>query len=253
MKFKLTEEVMYSFHKDPQNFKAFLELISDRIGLNAVLLEKDYYVTMMLQEIAMLQQKSVPFEIYFKGGTALYKALHKINRFSEDIDLTLKLTEDTPSARKRNLKKATSNFTSLTLDKEAKGNISGSGSRTSVYSYQSVLSLTSLARIGEVKIETTAFTTSEPHSQCPIEPVLFTYANEEERQILSGTYEVEDFSIEVITLQRIFMDKIFAIEDYFDPKKANYIEIGKHLYDLCVLMREDEIQSLLKDDETLSY
>lgn len=244
---------MYTFHQDLDNFKLFIETIGERIGINAAIVEKDYYVTLILLELSELQKQENPFEVYFKGGTALYKALNKINRFSEDVDLTLKVSESTPSSLKRNLKKVTSNFTSISIDKDAKERVSGSGSRTSVYKYQSVLDVTHLARIGEVKVETTSFTTSEPHSVCMIEPIILKYANEEEKNILFENYNIQSFAIEVITLQRIFVDKLFAIEDYYASERKNYIEIGKHLYDVCILMGEEIIHQLLGDDEKLSY
>lgn len=50
-------------------------------------LEKDYYVVLTLKELAGMQKDDLP--AFFKGGTALYKALKTTNRFSEDIDLSV--------------------------------------------------------------------------------------------------------------------------------------------------------------------
>lgn len=55
-------------------------------GVRADILEKDYYVTLFLKELSELQNNGL--KAYFKGGTALYKALKATNRFSEDIDLS---------------------------------------------------------------------------------------------------------------------------------------------------------------------
>jgi predicted nucleotidyltransferase component of viral defense system len=41
--------------------------------------EKDYYVTLLLSELST-KQSCLP--AYFKGGTALYKALGQMKRFS---------------------------------------------------------------------------------------------------------------------------------------------------------------------------
>ena len=48
------------------------------------MIEKDYYVTMLLKNMA----RRLPF-LVFKGGTSLSKCYQIIHRFSEDIDLTV--------------------------------------------------------------------------------------------------------------------------------------------------------------------
>lgn len=67
-------------------------------GINKSIVEKDYWVTFILQYLF----HDSPFKDYFifKGGTSLSKCFHVINRFSEDIDLILKwgnLTDDDPN------------------------------------------------------------------------------------------------------------------------------------------------------------
>jgi predicted nucleotidyltransferase component of viral defense system len=59
--------------------------IQEKTEVRADIIEKDYYVTLMLNELAGNQSE---LYAYFKGGTALYKALGSIRRFSEDINLT---------------------------------------------------------------------------------------------------------------------------------------------------------------------
>ena len=52
--------------------------------MSQAIIEKDYYVTLVLRELA----KQVP-NLLFKGGTSLSKCYKIIDRFSEDIDITL--------------------------------------------------------------------------------------------------------------------------------------------------------------------
>lgn len=54
----------------------------DTFGVRLDILEKDYYVSLLLRELAE-KQKELP--AYFKGGTALYKAQKSIRRFSQDM------------------------------------------------------------------------------------------------------------------------------------------------------------------------
>ena len=73
-------------HKDKYAFLTLIHKIHDRSRIREDILEKDYYVTLLLKE---LSEKQEQLPAYFKGGTALYKALKSIRRFSEDIDLTV--------------------------------------------------------------------------------------------------------------------------------------------------------------------
>ncbi|MDD3926796.1 MAG: nucleotidyl transferase AbiEii/AbiGii toxin family protein [bacterium] len=87
-------------HSDSSALETLLLDISSRTGIRADIIEKDYYVTLILKELAD-KQKDIP--AYFKGGTALYKALGSIRRFSEDIDLTVSVTDCSNSQAKKRL------------------------------------------------------------------------------------------------------------------------------------------------------
>lgn len=73
-------------HMDRFSFLNIIGLVHEVSGIREDILEKDYYVKLLLKEISD-KQKTLP--AYFKGGTALYKAQKSIRRFSEDIDLTV--------------------------------------------------------------------------------------------------------------------------------------------------------------------
>ena len=57
------------------------------LHLNAVILEKDFWVSWLLR-LLFTQSELAPF-LVFKGGTSLSKVFGVIDRFSEDIDLCL--------------------------------------------------------------------------------------------------------------------------------------------------------------------
>ena len=56
------------------------------------IIEKDYYVVMILKMLS--EKQSNGLHAFFKGGTALYKAIKTVNRFSEDIDLSVDAGEN---------------------------------------------------------------------------------------------------------------------------------------------------------------
>lgn len=70
-------------HEDKELFRQVIESASEILQQDIEVVEKDYYVTMILKLLSEMQDTVV-----FKGGTSLSKGYHAIERFSEDIDIT---------------------------------------------------------------------------------------------------------------------------------------------------------------------
>lgn len=69
----------------PQNKQQeLLYSAENKLGISAEAIEKDIWVCWLLKQLFELPQKMV-----FKGGTSLSKAFNLIDRFSEDIDITV--------------------------------------------------------------------------------------------------------------------------------------------------------------------
>ena len=71
-------------HNDKQAFSDTILSVSRELNIVPALIEKDYYVTLLLKAL----RDKIP-GLLFKGGTSLSKCHKIIDRFSEDIDLTL--------------------------------------------------------------------------------------------------------------------------------------------------------------------
>ena len=229
-----------------------MEQVHERTGYRTDVLEKDYYVVLMLKKLAAKQQTGLP--AYFKGGTALYKALKTTNRFSEDIDLSVDTRECTRTQNDKRLEQTTKKYTALSRDTAA-----GRTNRSeviSVYTYDPVTAYDAndaLQRFGKLKIEAASFTISEPTENLEVSPMLYDLATKEERSILREMYEVAPFPVMTITAERIFIDKLFAAEAYV-RRSAEFqraFEAAKHIYDLAVMIRQPNIQKLLADEEQM--
>lgn len=88
-------------HNDTAAFREIIQAASMKLGIKEKFIEKDYYVSLLLKNLAECNPN-----IVFKGGTSLSKCHKLIDRFSEDIDLAIpqeidKMTE----GMKRKLKK----------------------------------------------------------------------------------------------------------------------------------------------------
>lgn len=77
-------------HTNRDEFIKILERTSAQTGFPLALLEKDYYITLILSGINALSERLI-----FKGGTCLNKTYYSYYRLSEDIDFSLELPGDT--------------------------------------------------------------------------------------------------------------------------------------------------------------
>lgn len=236
-------------HLKEKEFKNFLQIIKERTNIDADIIEKDYYVCAVLKE---LSKKQDYLKAYFKGGTAVYKILENMNRFSEDIDLTVKvLAEESNTRNKKRLKESALGYKIDGLELIKEECIDNKGSVTGMYKYTSVYadSEIPLQRAGKIQVEATSFTVSEPTEKYYIEPLIYKLASDDEKKILEEKFDISKIEIEIIKLERMFIDKIFAAEFYYI--RNMYMDISKHLYDISILFNNDKIQKLLENKEEL--
>ena len=239
-------------HEDKKTFAQFIMHIHETSGYRMDVLEKDYYVVLMLKELAEKQRAGLP--AYFKGGTALYKMLRSAQRFSEDIDLSVDSTECSRTQNDKRLANAAKRYTAL--ERNAEETITHRSEVISQFTYDPVVKYAendALQRFGNVKVEATSFTISEPIEPLTVSALLYELANEDERKSLRELYDMEPFVVQAITAERLFVDKIFAAEAYVrdskNPKRA--FEAAKHIYDLAVMAQLPRIQHLLSDESTM--
>ena len=222
--------------------------INSRTGIRNDILEKDYYVCLVLKDLSKKQDK---LQAYFKGGTAIYKILDHMNRFSEDIDLTVKVNDDeSNNSNRMRLKNSAIGYKIQGLELDKEETIDKKGSITSFYKYDSLFSMNELFKSEKIQIESTSFTVSEPISTYTIEPLIYKYALDNEKKILKEEYDISEFNIEIIKLERIFVDKIFAAEFYFE--RNMYEDVSKHLYDISIMIKDDDIKKMLKNKQELN-
>ena len=73
-------------HEYPEEFRMLITLVSGYMHLPESAVERDYYIVMLLKNLADSEYAE---QCVFKGGTSLSKCYPgSIERFSEDIDLT---------------------------------------------------------------------------------------------------------------------------------------------------------------------
>lgn len=77
-------------HKNRDDFVRTLKQVAMQTGFLLPLVEKDYYLTLMLSRLHELSP-----DLVFKGGTCLNKVYFSYYRLSEDLDFSMRLPEYT--------------------------------------------------------------------------------------------------------------------------------------------------------------
>lgn len=83
-------------HNDKDKFSKLVDRIASQTGFYAPLMEKDYYLTLLLSRINELSE-----DLIFKGGTCLNKIYYVYYRLSEDLDFSMRLPDYTTTRGNR--------------------------------------------------------------------------------------------------------------------------------------------------------
>ena len=231
-------------HEERDLFRKIIISASEQLGIVPQMVEKDYYVTMILRLLSDSYNNVV-----FKGGTSLSKAYNIISRFSEDIDVTF--TEHIGGSRRKKLKNDVILGISRTMSVPIANWSETQSDRdvnSYVFDYESLFSPD--AKIsGGVKLETALGSHAFPVVEMKIENYINTYLSEAGEVDLIEKFVLNPFEMKVQSLERTFIDKIFALCDYYLQGKSR--RLSRHLYDIFKIEPhvtiDDSFQQLVKD------
>ncbi len=216
-------------HEDRGMFRDLIEQVSGWNGRTPMVVEKDYYVTLILQLLSEQLNNCV-----FKGGTSLSKGFRVIDRFSEDIDITF--DEHIGENRRKKLKYVVLKEISETLGLPITNWEETQSDRdynAYHFSYDSVFGLEDERLPQFVKLETALGSYSFPTQKVEIGNYIGDYLDEVGRTNLVEKFRLSKFLMKVQALERTYIDKVFALCDYFLQGKSK--RYSRHLYDIYKL------------------
>lgn len=226
---------MYLHKENKELFRDVILLTSQKLEVSEDIVEKDYYVTLILKKLSQIE-----YPIVFKGGTSLSKAFNVIDRFSEDIDITF--TEHLGEARRKKLKYkilkpiadelglVIRNFDSVESDKNL--------NHYDFY-YETVTGDQVINAIPPyVKLETSLMSYAFPTEERKLGNYILEALGADEKELFS-VYDLQPFPMRVQSLNRTLIDKIFALCDYYLQGKAH--RNARHLYDIYKLTHYVEV------------
>lgn len=227
----------YSDYKT--EWKEIIETVSLETKRTMLMIEKDTIQTMFLNE---LSKETIPF--VFKGGTSLSKAFNLIKRFSEDIDLSIN-RPITQSERKSTKKIIIGICERLGMVLSNPGDIfSNHDYNKYIFTYESLF--TDVPQ--EIIIETSYYLTAFPCEKLKIHSFVMDFCRENGIDF-PIPFEAADCTINVQSLERTLIDKVFAICDYRIQDMQD--RDSRHLYDISKLLThvtlDDSLKPLIKE------
>lgn len=236
-------------------------------NIEASTIEKDWWVTMTLKA---LFQTSCREYISFKGGTSLSKGWNLINRFSEDIDLSLHHSffgiESTTKSQREKLRKLSREYIVEKLSHELQQLMHGFGLTDFTIlpitmregydsqpiasdkdpvvlhiQYKSVLPHTSDYMLPFVKVEISCLSMDEPTEVIALESMIRA--------------EYPDYDIDAVVQARTvrptrtFLEKAFLLCEEFQKDNPRTLRMTRHLYDLYKLAQTPLAQEAMHDAE----
>jgi hypothetical protein len=236
-------------HQHKEEFEQIVQATADHLGLGNFQVEKDYYVSLFLKE---LQKIDNDIQIVFKGGTSLSKCYDIIDRFSEDIDLSVKFNKDKiTTSERRKLK------TSITKIIELLGMnfINPEEVRSKRNHNQYNVGYDHIFQPDEntvphIIVETIVVYRPYPIKEMEISNYITKYLKKNNRADLIEKYEMSPFLMPIQTMERTFIDKLFAICDYHLQKEYN--RYSRHIYDIHMIwnsgkLEKDIMQKIVPD------
>lgn len=223
---------MYLHKANRELFRDAILLASQQLEMSEDIVEKDYYVTLILKKLSLC-----PYPVVFKGGTSLSKAYHVIDRFSEDIDITF--AEHLGEARRKKLKYNIIKPIADELGLEIRNfNTVESDKNLNHYDfyYESVVGDRVINAIpAYVKLETSLMSYAFPTENRKIGNYLFQALAPREDELIK-TYDLNLFTMRVQSLKRTLIDKVFAVCDYYLQNRPH--RNARHLYDIYKLSED---------------
>lgn len=226
-------------HNEKSLFEQVILRASEYLGISEAIIEKDYYVTLFLRELV----KTAP-NIIFKGGTSLSKCHHLIKRFSEDIDLSIETDGKPTESERRQLRdNILSVIGKLNLSLENPEEIkSRMDFNAYTVNFPSVIATSFLKNT--LIVETAVFLKAYPIVTMTASSFIYDYLSENGFGDFIRKYNLEPFSVNVQSAERTFIDKIYAIADYY--LTDNLYEHSRHIYDIYKLYSAVKINDELK-------
>lgn len=237
--------------QDKELFADAIRATSDALGILPVYVEKDYWITRILQQLSHSKHAE---DVVWKGGTSLSKGYGLISRFSSDIDIAVLTSGMSPNQIKNLISRVNKEMTEGLPEKVIEGETSkGSRYRKTYHVYDSMFA----ASVPEMQllsnyviVEINSFANPYPFERKKISSFISQFFEERGLQEQMEKYGMHPFELNVLDMRRTICEKTVSLLRY--SFTANPV-VGlrkkiRHFYDLHFLLRTIEGKEYLHGD-----
>lgn len=233
-----------NLHKHKQEFEDLITIVANYIGIPVDAVRRDYYIVLIMQN---LQNSEYAEKCVFKGGTSLSKCYPgSINRFSEDIDLTFMPAEDMNNKKYSKTLKQIENTITTGFFIEKIGTERNDRNKSAY-----VWPENEKKEVCQVKLEIGSSVRPDPFSKKSMKTYIQEYLEEKGMQDIIVEFNLQEVRVNTLDITRTFLDKVMSVKRHAIcgtlPRKV------RHIYDVAMLFKRDDIQDFLKDTEKLKY
>lgn len=219
-----------NLHEHKVKFRKYVLEASLFFRMAPGIVEKDYYAVCVLKRIT----ENVPF-IAFKGGTSLSKCFRIIQRFSEDVDISFcngreRATQNQRQTTNRAVRTACQN-NGFGLCELKDGFRSNREFNSAAVKYDCLFKDSPVQN--RIKVELSCFLPIFPTVRKEVVSYVGEYLYKTDDRKTAELYDLLPFSVCVQSVERTFIDKVFALCDYYIEK--NITGHSRHIYDLHCL------------------
>lgn len=233
-----------NLHKHKQEFEDLITIVANYIGIPVDAVRRDYYIVLIMQN---LQNSEYAEKCVFKGGTSLSKCYPgSINRFSEDIDLTFMPAEDMNNKKYSKTLKQIENTITTGFFIEKIGTERNDRNKSAY-----VWPENEKKEVCQVKLEIGSSVRPDPFSKKSMKTYIQEYLEEKGMHDIIVEFNLQEVRVNTLDITRTFLDKVMSVKRHAIcgtlPRKV------RHIYDVAMLFKRDDIQDFLKDTEKLKY
>jgi predicted nucleotidyltransferase component of viral defense system len=238
-----------TLHDNPELFEQAVLATSQQMNIPEIYVEKDYWVILALKQIF---ESNIQDEVVFKGGTALSKCHHLINRFSEDIDIVvLKNKGDSSNKLKEKLRKVTKAVNIIIPEVEHEQTNKKGQIRKTVHPYHKFGFQGTFGQVRKhVVVEASWLGSYEPYTIEKVDTYIAQMMRNAGQEHFINEYGLEPFKLKVLSIERTFCEKIMSLVR-FSRTPEPYAQLAKkvrHYYDIQLLLQNTEIRKFFESD-----
>lgn len=229
-------------HENNELFGDAIAAAAQQFGIQEIYIEKDYWITVALHRIF---HAPIGSYVVFKGGTALSKAHHLVERFSEDVDLVIvRNADDSGSRLKSKLKAISTAVIDVLPELEVEGITNKLGMiRKTAHSYPKGNYQGIYGQVREfIVLESTWLGNFEPYVTRAVDCYISKMLTRTGQQEMIVKYNMAPFEVRALSVERTLCEKImslvrFSQTEYPITDLRNKI---RHIYDLHMILKSPE-------------